>query len=138
LLLCCVCFKFAIQDFMQENRQKYMEDWRFHRRNGTRRYFTKNWKQFIELCHNHRRQYWRTGTRWYFTESWEKITELCHNHRRFAHIPKRMHVRGVVGRHVYWRNYRRHIYRRISRQIEKSGGIFNKIWCEYQFITDGI
>jgi hypothetical protein len=25
LLLCCVCFKFAIQDFVQENRQKYME-----------------------------------------------------------------------------------------------------------------
>jgi len=25
LLLCCVCFKFAIQDFVQENKQKYME-----------------------------------------------------------------------------------------------------------------
>jgi hypothetical protein len=109
LLLCCVCCKFAIQDFVQEDRQKYMEEvqkyWRFHRR-------------------VHR----RTGTCRYFTESWKTFTELCHNHRRFTHIPKRMYVRGVVGRHVYrWiclhvyrRNYRRHMYRR----IEKSGGVF--------------
>jgi len=90
----------------------------------------------MELCHNHR----RTGTRRYFTESWEKIIELCHNHRRFVHILKRTHIEGVVGRHVYrwivrhvyrW-NYRQHIYRR----IEKSGGIFEIFWCEYQFITD--
>jgi len=48
-----------------------------------------------------------------------------------VHILKRTHIEGVVG-HIYRRNYRRHIYRR----IEKSGGIFEIFWCEYQFITD--
>ena len=150
LLLWCVCFKFAIQDFVQENRQKYMEEILmvsptdchpsvFHR----------------ELRENYRivpQSPTAILTDWhpqYFIESWEKITKLCHTHQRipwrFAYISKRMHVRGVVSRHVYrwichhiyWRNYHRHIYRQISRRIEKSGGIFEIFWCEYKFITDG-
>jgi hypothetical protein len=71
LLLCCVwcnvwC-KFAIQDFVQKDRQKYMEQlqkyWhyyrRVHRRNSTHRYFTKSWKKTMLFCHNYRRAYRR-------------------------------------------------------------------------------
>jgi hypothetical protein len=59
------------------------------------------------------------------------VIDIYHRwiHRRFTHNPKRTHVRGVVDQHNY---------RRICRQIEKSGGIFEFFWCEYQLITDGI
>jgi hypothetical protein len=90
LLLCCVCCKIAIQDFLTRLHKKNKKNLQFHRRvyrqTITRRYFTENCKKITRLCHNHR----RTITRRYFTESCKTITELCHNHRR-----------------VYRRSYRR-------------------------------
>jgi len=82
LLLCCVCCKIAIQDFLTGLYKKNKKNLRFHRRvywrTIIRRYFTESCKTITGLCHNHR----RIITRWYFTESCKKITGLCHNHRR--------------------------------------------------------
>ena len=41
LLLCCVCSKIAIQDFMTGLHKKNKKNLRFHRRTITRRYFTE-------------------------------------------------------------------------------------------------
>ena len=90
LLLCCVCCKFAIQAFVQEDRQAYKQnlqkDWQFYRwidrRLGTRRYFTESCKKIMEFCHTHRQLYRRTGTHRYFTKSCKKIMKFCHTHRR--------------------------------------------------------
>ena len=90
LLLCCVCCKFSIQAFVQEDKQAYKQnlqtDWQFYRwidrRLGTRRYFTESCKKITEFCHTHRRLYRRIGTHRYFTKSCKKIMEFCHTHRR--------------------------------------------------------
>ena len=82
LLLCCACCKFAIQAFVQEDRQeiqtKLAKAWQFYRRIdwwlGTCRYFTESCKKITEFFHNCQRLYWRTGNRRYFTESCKKIT----------------------------------------------------------------
>jgi hypothetical protein len=80
LLLCCVCCKFAIQDFVQEDRQKYMEKlhkyWQFHRRVhrwiSTLGILPRIGKKITDLCRNYRRVHRWIGTRRYFTESWKK------------------------------------------------------------------
>jgi hypothetical protein len=86
LLLCCVCCKIAIQDFVtglhKKNKKNLRFHWRVYRRTITRRYFTESWKQFTGLCHFHRRLYRRTRTCQHFIESCKKITGLCHNHQR--------------------------------------------------------
>jgi hypothetical protein len=85
LLLCCMCCKIAIQDFLTGLHKKNKKNLRSHRqvyrRTITRRYFTESWKTFTGLCHNHQRLYRQKITRRYFTESCKKITGLCHNHR---------------------------------------------------------
>jgi hypothetical protein len=63
-------FFFVIQDFVQEDRQKYIKKLqkycqfyrRKYRRHGTRRYYTESWKTITEFYHNHRRVHRRTGT----------------------------------------------------------------------------
>jgi hypothetical protein len=65
LLLCCLCCKIAIQDFVTGLHKKKL---RFHQRTITRRYFTENCKKITGLCHFHR----RTITRRYFTDSCKK------------------------------------------------------------------
>ena len=59
LLLCCVCCKIAIQDFVTGLHKKNKKNLRFHRRvhwrTITLRYFTESWKTFTGLCHFHRR-----------------------------------------------------------------------------------
>jgi hypothetical protein len=86
LLLCCVCCKIAIQDFMTQLHKTNKKHLRFHRRvhrrTITRRYFTKNWKKITGVCHIHRRSHRQPITRWYFTESSKKIMGVCHNHQR--------------------------------------------------------
>jgi hypothetical protein len=73
LLLCCVCCKIAIQDFVKglhkKNKKNLRFHWRLYRRPITHRYFTESCKKITGLCHNHRRVYQRTITRRYFTES---------------------------------------------------------------------
>ena len=94
LLLCCVCCKIAIQDFLTRLHKKNKKNLSFHRRvyrrTITRRYFTESCKTITGLCHNHRRICRRNITRRYFTESCKKITGLCHIHRQ-------------VYRRSYWR-----------------------------------
>ena len=90
LLLCCVCCKIAIQDFMTGLHKKNKKNLRFHRR-----------------------VYRRTITRRYFTESCKKITGLCHNHRQvyrqiYAH-PEAHACLTRVRLHKYQRLYRRKI-----------------------------
>ena len=96
LLLCCVCCKIAIQDFLTGLHKKNKKHLRFHRRvyrrTITRRYFTESCKKITGLCHNYQWICRRTITRRYFTESCKKITGLCHIHRQ-----------------VYRRSYRRTI-----------------------------
>jgi len=98
LLLCCVCCKIAIQDFVKGLHKKNKKNLRFHRRvyrrTITRRYFTECCKKITGLCHNHRRMYRRNITRRYFTESCKKITGLCHCHRRHYRrkIPTESHT----------------------------------------------
>ena len=86
LLLCCVCCKIVIQDFLTRLHTKNKKNLRFHRRvyrqNITRRYFTESCKNFTGLCHIHRRLFRRNINRRYFTESCKKFTGLCHIHRR--------------------------------------------------------
>ena len=41
LLLCCICCKIAIQDFVTRLHKKNKKNLRFHRRTITRRYFTE-------------------------------------------------------------------------------------------------
>jgi len=95
LLLCCVCCKIAIQDFVTRVHKK-KKNLRFHRhvyrRTITHRYFTKSWKKFTGLCHFHRQIDQWTRTRRYFTESCKKITGLCHNHRR---VHRRLYRRTI-------------------------------------------
>ena len=59
LLLCCVCCKIAIQDFLtglHKKNKKYLPfHRRVYRRNITRRYFTESCKKFTGFCHIHRR-----------------------------------------------------------------------------------
>jgi hypothetical protein len=86
LLLCCACYKFAIQAFVQEDRQAYKQhlqkDWQFYRRQGTHRYLIDSCKNIIAFCHNHWLLYRRNVTRQYLNESCKKITAFCHNHQR--------------------------------------------------------
>jgi len=109
LLLCCVCCKIAIQDFLTGLHKKNKKNLRFHRRvyrrTITRRYFTESCKTIMGLCHNHRRICRRTITRQYFTESCKKITGLCHNHRR-----------------VYRRSYRRLLPKESQTDLRTSRG----------------
>jgi len=123
LLLCCVCCKIAIQDFVtglhKKNKKNLLFHWRVYRRTITRPYFTESWKTFTGLCHNHRRLYRRTITRRYFTESWKTFTGLCHNHRRiyWRQITRRYFTESwkkITGlchthRRVYRQSYRRKI-----------------------------
>jgi len=46
LLLCCVCYKIAIQDFLTGLHKKNKKNLRFHRRAITRRYFTELQKNY--------------------------------------------------------------------------------------------
>jgi hypothetical protein len=96
LLLCCVCCKIAIQDFLIGLHKKNKKNLPFHRRvywrTITRWYFTESCKTITGLCYNHRRICRQTITRRYFIESCKKITGLCHIHRQ-----------------VYRRSYRRTI-----------------------------
>jgi hypothetical protein len=128
LLLCCVCCKIAIQDFMTRLHKKNKKNLRFHRRvhrrTITRRYFTESWKQITGVCHNHRRSHWRPITRRYFTKSSKKITGVCHNHRRrhrrpitrryFTESSKK--ITGVCHNHqrncrwFYWRTHQQNTH----------------------------
>jgi len=144
LLLCCMCCKIAIQDFVTRLHKKNKKNLRFHRRVHrrpiTRRYFTESWKQITGVYHNHRRPI----TRRYFTKSSKKLRECAtitdgsadgftevyyrRTHRRNTHNPNRTHVRHVSVVQMY-------------RRIKKSGGIYEIFWCAYQLIdgiTDGI
>ena len=131
LLLCCVCCKIAIQDFMtglhKKNKKNFMFYRRLYRWNITRRYFTESWKKFTGLCHTHRRLYRRNITRRYFTESCKQITGLCHNHRRytdgstdFKYRRNHRQIYAYPEAHACLTRVRLHKYRR----IEKSSGIF--------------
>jgi len=144
LLLCCVCCKIAIQDFVTGLHKKNKKNLRFHRRvhqrTITRWYFTKSCKKFTGLCHNHWRRHQRTIPV-DISQSCKKFTGLCHNHRRVH----RQLSWSKIQRH-HWRIYahpeahacqtcvRLHKYQR----IEKSGGIFECFWCAFQLISDGI
>jgi hypothetical protein len=59
LLLCCVCCKIAIQDFLRGLHKKNKKNLPFHRRiyrrKITRRYFTESCKKITGFCHIHRR-----------------------------------------------------------------------------------
>ena len=89
LLLCCICCKIAIQDFVTRLHKKIKKNLRFHRRTKTRWYFTESWKNIMGLCHFHR---W-TKTRRYFTERCKKFMGLCHNHRRTIELQT---IYGIV------------------------------------------
>ena len=86
LLLCCVCCKIAIQDFVTGLHKKNKKNLRFHRRvhqrTITRRYFTESYKTFTRLCHNHRRHHQRTIPVGISQRVAKTFTGLCHNHRR--------------------------------------------------------
>jgi len=90
LLLCCVCCKIAIQDFVtglhKQNTKHLRFHRRVHRRTITRRYFTESWKKFTGLCHFHR----RTIPVNISQRVAKRFTGLCHNHRR-------------VHRRIFWR-----------------------------------
>ena len=117
LLVCCVCYKIAIQDFLRGLHEKNKKNLPFHRRiyrrNITRRYFTESCKKITGFCHNHRRIYRWNITRLYFTESCKKITGFCHNHRRIyrRNITRRYFTESckkITGFcHHHRRNYRR-------------------------------
>jgi hypothetical protein len=92
LLLCCVCCKIAIQDFLRGLHKKNKKNFMFYRRNITRRYFTESWKKLTGLCHTHWRLYWRNITRRYFH------IELQTNYRIVPQSPT-----------VYRRRYRHQI-----------------------------
>jgi hypothetical protein len=102
LLLCCVCCKIAIQDFLTGLHKKNKKNLRFHRRvyrrTITRRYFTESCKKITGLCHNHRRICRRTITRRYYTESCKKITGLFHIHRR---VYRRIYQRTIPTDYAY-------------------------------------
>ena len=108
LLLCCVCCKIAIQDFMtglhKKNKKNFMFYRRLYRRNITCRYFTESCKQIMGLCHNHRR-HTDGGTDFKYRR----------NHRWIYAHPEA---------HACLTRVRLHKYRRSFRQIEKSSGIF--------------
>ena len=108
LLLCCVCCKIAIQDFLKGSHKKNKKNLRFHRR-----------------------VYRRTITRRYFIESCKKIYGIVpHSPTAFptantdgitdglSHIPKRTHVWHVsvctntdgFADVKYRRNHRRHMH----------------------------
>jgi hypothetical protein len=59
LLLCCVCYKIAIQDFLRGLHKKNKKNLPFHRRiyrwHITRRYFTESCKKITGFCHIHQR-----------------------------------------------------------------------------------
>jgi hypothetical protein len=125
LLLCCVCCKIAIQDFLTGLHKKNKKHLRFHRRvyrrTITRRYFTESCKKITGLCHNHRRICRRTITRRYFTESCKKLRDCAtitdgvtdvyyrQNHWRiYAHHEAHTCLTRV-RLHKYRRSYRRQI-----------------------------
>ena len=128
LLLCCVCCKIAIQDFVTRLQKKIRKIYGFtdgytDRNNPS--VFHRKLKKITGLCHFHR----QTKTRRYFIESCKKFTGLCHNHRRnhrrtYAH-PEAHACQTRVRLHKY-------------QQIEKSGRTFKLFWCAFQLIFDGI
>jgi hypothetical protein len=67
LLLCCVCCKIAIQDFLRGLHKKNKKNLPFHRRiyqrNITHRYFTESCKKITGFCHIHRRIFRRSYRR---------------------------------------------------------------------------
>ena len=80
LLLCCVCCKIAIQDFLTGLHKKNKKNLRFHRRTITRRYFTERCKKITGLCHNDRQVYRRSYRRTIPTESptdWRTSRSAC-------------------------------------------------------------
>jgi len=135
LLLCCVCCKIAIQDFLRGLHKKNKKNLPFHRRiyrrNITRRYFTESCKKITGFCHIHQRI--ADGFSDAHTDvitdglSHACLTRVClHYHRRHSRrlIPTTLPTDHACLTRVRLHEYRRH-FRRNCRRIEKFGGIFD-------------
>ena len=111
LLLCCVCYKIAIQDSLTGLHKKNKKNLRFHRRAITRRYFTELQKNYgivpqiqtdlpteynPSVFHRELQKHQRdcATTTDGFTDDFTDVYYQRH-HRRIMHIPKRTHVRRV-------------------------------------------
>ena len=157
LLLCCVCCKIAIQDFLRGLHEKNKKNLPFHQRiyrqNITRRYFTESCKKITGFCHNHRRIYRRNITRRYFTESCKKITGFCHIHRRIyrRHYRRTTHVWQVSvcsntdgitdGPHMSDTCPSARIPTAFPTEFPTDLKVWRDFWffwCEFEFISDGI
>jgi hypothetical protein len=145
LLLCCVCCKIAIQDFVTGLHKKNKKNLRFHRRvhqrTITRRYFTESCKKFTGLCHNHRRRHQRTipvGISQRVAKKLRDCATITDGYTdSFPDVKYQRHHRWIYAHpeaHACQTRVRLHKYRR----IEKSGGIFERFLCAFQLISDGI
>jgi len=104
LLLCCVCCKIAIQDFVtrlhKKNKKNLRFHWRVYRRTITRRYFIESCKKITGLCHNHRRVYRQLYRRKIPTKS---PTDLCTS--RSAHMSDTCPSAQIPTDRKVWRNF---------------------------------
>ena len=124
LLLCCVCYKIAIQDFLRGLHKKNKKYLPYHRwiyqRNITRRYFTESCKKITGFCHIHR---WISdGFSDVKTDGiTDGLSHACltrvrlHEYRRLlpTDSPTANACLTRVRLHHYRRNFRRH-HRRIT------------------------
>ena len=131
LLLCCVCCKIAIQDFLRGLHKKNKKNLPFHRRiyrrHLSRRYFTESCKKITGFCHIHRRI--ADGFSDANTDGiTDGLSHACMTRVRLHY--HRWHSRRLIPTalptdHACLTRVRLHEYRRHFRRIEKFGGIFD-------------
>ena len=140
LLLCCVCCKIAIQDFLRGLHKKNKKNLPFHRRTITRRYFTESCKKITGFCHIHRRLsdgFYDANTDGITDGLSARMSETCpcaHYRRNY----RRQIPTALPTAHAWLTRVRLHAYRRNGRRNEKFSGIFELFWCAFQLISDGI
>jgi hypothetical protein len=132
LLLCCVCNKIAIQDFVTWLQKKIRKIYGFidGYTDGIQPVgISQRVEKKLQDCATFTDGLKHVG----ISESCKKFTGLCHNHRRNH---RQTYAHPEV--HACQTRVRLHKYRWIFRRIKKSGGIFELFWCTIQLISDGI
>jgi len=151
LLLCCMCCKIAIQDFLRGLHKKNKKNLPFprwiYRRSITRRYFTESCKKITGFYHIHRRI--SDGFSDVNTNGiTDGLSHACLTRVRLREY--RQYCRCILPTdHACLTRVRLHLYRRhFRRKIPTTlpmdhacltrGGIFELFWCAFQLISDGI
>jgi len=129
LLLCCVCCKIAIQDFLRGLHKKNKKNLPFHRRNITRRYFTESCKKITGFCHIHR---WISdGVSDFNTDRiTDGLSHACLTRVRLHYY--RLQIPTTLPTdHACLTRVCLHHYRRNCRRIDKFGAIFELFWWAF-------